>query len=101
MSNEKPNLKTVKKQVEYLLSQYVECRNSYATLDMMYMREFLNMPWLDSEVYGKLMYALKRMQSVERCARKIWEEGKYLPTDRTILMRRGREKQMRQEVMNL
>jgi len=67
----------------------------------MYMREFLNMPWLDTEVYQKLMFGLKRLQSVERCARKIWEEGKYLPSDRTILRRRGREKQMRQEVMTL
>lgn len=69
------DIKTLKKQVEYVLGNYPETRNSDAELNQRVCGIFKKDPF-------------KHSSSIERVRRKFNERGKYLPTKQEIAEKR-------------
>ncbi|MEM4014492.1 hypothetical protein [Desulfurococcus sp.] len=87
----KPDLKTIKERVAWILEHYPNARNSDLYLIILYLRQFTELgkyieyiPYELIKKYNDVTWTVRRMRQ------KIQEEGLYLPTDPSVLKRRRR-----------
>lgn len=87
--------KRVKPTVERILRDKPATRNSYHELykEVMAAKGL----YLTDQQIEVFLTKVPSFESVSRCARKIWEEGKYLPDDDVRAKRREVEQEYRQE----
>ncbi len=92
------HLKTVKARVEWILEKYPSARNSDTLLQFIYMRvvEGIDIPYVEWEKISKLS-----LETVRRMRQKLQEEGKYLPTNPNVLIRRKRMAEKYRGTINL
>jgi hypothetical protein len=92
-------LRTIKKQVLYLLERFPASRNNDFYLEWLWLKTFpkIDLPWLQWEELAKVS---GKTQTVSRLRRRIQnEEGKFLPTIPEVLRkRRERSRHMRKAI---
>ncbi len=98
----KRELKKSEARVIQLFETYpriLESPKPYAEMDFAFLKEELQLPFLDRETYSKLMEALKKIETMHRMARKLWEAGLYMPTNHDFLYKRGKRRESFRRVM--
>ena len=82
-------LKTVKERVEWILQKYPNARNSDLYLTIIYLRKFTELgKYIKFIPYEVIRKYDGIFETIRRTRQKIQEEGKYLPTDPSVLRRR-------------
>jgi len=89
--------KRVKPTVERILREKPATRNSYHVLykEVMASKGL----YLTDEQIEIFLTRVPSFESVSRCARKIWEEGNYLPDDDVRAKRRETQEEYRHEMV--
>lgn len=92
--------KTLKEKVEVLLRDFPQSRNCDKQLVLKYWENYDNIPMGDINSFKNgFLKSSTSMESITRARRLLQEEGKYLPTDKTVLGRRRKKIKMESAII--
>ena len=84
-------LRSVKERVEKLLEMYPDARNSDLYLTILYLRKFTELGRYISYIPYEVLRKYEGLfETIRRTRQKIQEEGRFLPTDPSVLRKRRR-----------
>jgi hypothetical protein len=93
-------IRTVQKQVAYILANYPRAREDDQYLYIMVLRIFYpQVAQYLKYIPFDILRQMPALETVTRCRRKLWEKGLYLPENQAVLRKRRRREKAFRKVM--
>jgi hypothetical protein len=92
---------TIRENVEKILESFPASRNDDKKLILEYWRKFDNVSFDNIDKFvGSFISKSTPTESITRARRLIQEEGKFLPTDESVIARRWKKSKMEDAIRN-
>lgn len=93
--------KTIKDNVEKVLARYPQSRNNDKLLILMYWKDIDGLSFgSEPEFIDGVINKSTSTESIRRARQLIQEDGRFLPTDETVLARRMKKSRMESAIQN-